>query len=153
MIVLLFLRTNQLTLQTLIFFIVIIYWPNFWISSVSSSNIWKLKYFTLISCMNSSTLPHLISLPLEVPLFALKTHESTWDSSLTGSSLSINTLTIIQIKLFQQSSTWSFLGTHCKKSTQFKNAYYIDTAHFPLLYIVVNYSSTTMLPFHIPWKF
>ena len=149
--VLLFLRTNQLMLQTLIFFVVIMYWPNFWTSLVSSSNIQKLKYFTSTGCMDSSTLPYLISLPSEVPLFTPKTHGSTWDSSLIESSLSINTSTIIWTKPFQQSNAWSFLETHCEESTQFRNAYCIDAAYF-MLYMVINYDSTTMLPFHTPWK-
>ena len=150
--VLLFLRTNQLILQTFIFFVVIIYWPNFWTSLVSSSNIQKLKYFTSTGCTDSSTLPHLISLLSKVPLFTPKTHRSTWDLSLTGSSLFINTSTIIRTKLFQQSNIWSFLGTHCEELTQFRNTYCINAVYSPSLYMVINYGSTTMLPFYTLWK-
>ena len=150
--VLLFLRTNQLTFQTLIFSIVIIYWPNFLTSSVLSLNIWKLKYSTLTGCMDSSTLLHLISLPLEGLLFVPKTHRSTWDSSLTGNSLSTNILTIIQTKPSQWSNAWSFLGTHCEKSTQFRNTYCIDAVYSQLLYMVINYGSITKLPYCTTWK-
>ena len=104
MMVLLFLRINWLTFQTLIFSVVIMYWPNFLMSLVLSLNIQKLKYFTLTDRMGFSTLLHLISLPLEVLLFILKTHRSTWDSFSIESSLSINTSIIIQTKLFQCSN-------------------------------------------------
>ena len=141
MMVLLFLRTNRLTFQTLIFSVVIMYWPNFLTSLVLLLNIRKLKYFTLTDCMSSSILLHLISLSLEVLLFVQKIHGSTWDS------LSINTSTIIPTKLFQWSNAWSFLGTHCKESLQFRNTYCIDAVSSPSLYTVINYGSTKILPY------
>ena len=152
MIVLLFLRTNQLTFQTLIFSVVIMYWPNFLTSLVLLLNIQKLKYFTLTDCIGSSTLLHLISLLLEVLLFVPKIHGSTWDSFLIESSLSINTLTIIQTKPFQRSNAWSFLGTYHEESPQFRNAYCIDAVSSPLLYMVINYGFTKMLPYCTTWK-
>jgi len=128
------------------------YWPNFLTSSILLLSIWKLKYSTLTGHMDSSTLLHLISLPSEVLLFTPETHGSTWDSPLIESSLSINTSTIIWTKLSQQSNAWSFLGTHHKELTQFRNAYCIDAAYSPLLYMVINYSSTTILPYCTTWK-
>ena len=150
--VLLFLRTNRLTFQTLIFSVVIIYWPNFLTSSVLSLNIRKLKYSTLTGCMDSSILLYLISLLLEGLLFIPKTHRSTCDSSLTGSLLSTNKSTIIRTKPSQWSNVWSFLGTHHKESTQFRNAYCIDAAYSPSLYTVINYGFTTKLSYCTTWK-
>ena len=77
---------------------------------------------------------------------------NTWDSFSIESSLSINTLTIIRTKLFQQLNAWSFLGTHHEESLQFRNTYYIDAVSSPSLYMIINYGSTKMLPYCTTWK-
>jgi len=149
---LLFLRINQLTFWTLIFSVAIMYWPNFLTSLVLSLNTRKLKHSTLTGCIEHSIHLHLISLPLEDLFFIPKTHGSIWDSFLTESLCSINTLTITQTKPSQWSDAWSFLGIQCKESTQFRNAYCIDAVYSPSLYTVLNYGFITKLSCHTIWK-
>ena len=97
-------RTNLLTSQTHISFVVTMYYPVFLPSLDLSSNIQKLKPSISTDLMERS-IPHLLtSRQSENPFSDPKTHGNIWGSSSTGSSCSTNTLTSTQTKQSLQSS-------------------------------------------------
>ena len=150
--VLLSLRTSQLTSRTLNFFVGIMYYPDFSSSLDLTSSIQKQKLSILTDPMECSILPLSTSRQLEDPFFTPKTHGSTWGSYSTKSSCSTSTLTSIRTKLSLRSNAWSSLGIRCEESTQSKNASYTNAIFYPLRYTGFSYGSITKPLYCTPWK-
>ena len=146
------LRTSWLTSQTHIFFVVIMYYPDFSSSLDLTSSIWKLKHSILTDLMKYSILLLSTSCQLEDHFFIPKAHRSTWGSYSTKSLCSISTSTSIQTKPSLWSNAWNFLGIHHEKSTWSKNTSYTDAMFYLLCYMGFSYGSITKPLYHTPWK-